>query len=66
MTTIPNNTHYVFKPIGETTCTCGCQILIGFIDDHALIMHKLPVCETYKRFESPVDYLHHIRMQRTN
>jgi len=49
-----------FECGGEGKCLCGVHITIGYANGHPTVIHPLPTCKTFDRFESPIDYLHYI------
>ena len=54
------------KCIGEGTCLCGVHIRVGYVEGHAVALHPLPLCETFIRIESPLDYVKYLNDQHTN
>ena len=49
-----------FQQEGEGRCTCGATIKIGYTDGRPTVMHPNPACETFMRYESPIDYMKHL------
>jgi hypothetical protein len=49
-----------FEALGDGTCTCGAKVKFGYTDGHPTAMHPMPQCETFLRFESPIDYIKHV------
>lgn len=45
---------FKFESKAEGTCLCGLKFSVGYVDDHPTVLHPLPMCETFNRFESPV------------
>lgn len=51
---------FEFEPHTEGTCICGVTIAAGYCNGHPTVLHPLPMCETFKRFESPIDFLAYV------
>lgn len=49
-----------FDCFGEGICTCGAVIKLGDTNGHPTVMHPMPMCETFMRYESPIDYIKHL------
>ena len=49
-----------FQQEGEGRCTCGATIKIGYTDGRPTVIHPNPACETFMRYESPIDYMKHL------
>jgi hypothetical protein len=41
----------------ESVCTCGKVIRVGYLEGHPTVIHPLPMCSTFRRYDSPIDYL---------
>ncbi len=46
-----------FRCISEGFCPCGAKIRAGYANGHPTVVHPMPMCQTFKAFESPTDYL---------
>lgn len=60
---IDTSKGFNFESLVEGVCICGLRIKVGYTDGQPTVMHPLPMCDTFKRYESPIDYLKHLNDQ---
>jgi hypothetical protein len=53
-----------FNREAEGKCVCGVHIHAGEVNGHPTVLHPFPTCETFNRFESPIDYLEYVNKMR--
>lgn len=40
----------------QRRCPCGVTVKFGFVHGRPTVIHRYPVCATFERFESPLEY----------
>lgn len=56
-------TTSMFRRALVADCPCGVKVTIGYCDGHPAVVHPLPMCEHFNRYESPVDYVHFLNTE---
>lgn len=57
-----SGSELVFTPLLRARCPCGSEVTIGFSEGAPTVLHPLPTCALFDRFESPVDYVHYLNL----